>query len=129
MDQTASFRTDNIQLVVLDEADRILDMGFRNSVDAIIQHLPSERQTLLFSATQTSSVSDLARLSLKNPEYIAVHQEAAKSTPEGLQGYYIETELPDKLDTLFGFIKTHLKTKALVFMSSCKQVGLFRDPS
>ena len=122
MDQTASFHADNLQLLILDEADRILDMGFRKTVDAIIEHLPKQRQTLLFSATQTSSVRDLARLSLQSPEYVAVHEGASKSTPEGLQGYYIECPLPEKLDTLFGFIKTHLKTKALVFMSSCKQV-------
>jgi ATP-dependent RNA helicase DDX10/DBP4 len=124
MDQTASFHPENLQLLILDEADRLLDMGFRSSVDAIVENLPKERQTLLFSATQTSSVRDLARLSLQSPEYIAVHEGATKSTPEGLMGYYIECPLPEKLDTLYGFIKTHLKTKALVFMSSCKQVYL-----
>jgi ATP-dependent RNA helicase DDX10/DBP4 len=122
MDQTASFHPENLQILVLDEADRILDMGFRKTVDAIIDHLPRERQTLLFSATQTSSVRDLARLSLQSPEYVAVHENASKTTPEGLSGYYIECPLSEKLDTLYGFIKTHLKTKALVFMSSCKQV-------
>jgi ATP-dependent RNA helicase DDX10/DBP4 len=122
MDQTATLRTENIQLLVLDEADRILDMGFQKTVDHILEHVPKNRQTLLFSATQTTSVKDLARLSLQNPEYIAVHEGAAESTPKGLQGYYIECSLPEKLDTLYGFIKTHLKTKALVFMSSCKQV-------
>lgn len=50
---------------VLDEADRILDLGFAKAVNAIIENLPKERQTLLFSATQTKSVRDLARLSLK----------------------------------------------------------------
>ena len=122
MDQTATFHPDNVQLLILDEADRILDMGFRSTVDGILEHLPKHKQTLLFSATQTSNVKDLARLSLRDPEYIAVHEEAKKSTPEGLLGYYIECALQDKLDTLYGFIKTHLKTKALVFMSSCKQV-------
>lgn len=122
MDQTAALRTENIQLLILDEADRILDMGFQKTVDHIIEHLPTNRQTLLFSATQTTSVRDLARLSLQTPEYIAVHEGAPESTPKGLQGYYIECPLPEKLDTLYGFIKTHLKTKALVFMSSCKQV-------
>jgi ATP-dependent RNA helicase DDX10/DBP4 len=122
LDQTPSFHAENIQLLVLDEADRILDMGFERTLDGIIQHLPPHRQTLLFSATQTSSVRDLARLNLRNPEYIAVHENATDSTPEKLQGYYIEAPLQEKLDTLYGFIKTHLKTKALVFMSSCKQV-------
>jgi len=122
MDQTASLHTDNLQLLILDEADRLLDMGFYKTLDGIIGHLPNKRQTLLYSATQTSSVRDLARLSLQNPEYVAVHEGASETTPERLQGYYIECPLPEKLDTLYGFIKTHLKTKCLVFMSSCKQV-------
>uniref|UniRef100_A0A8B7UVS0 ATP-dependent RNA helicase n=1 Tax=Castor canadensis TaxID=51338 RepID=A0A8B7UVS0_CASCN len=60
----------------LDEADRILDMGFADTMNAIIENLPKKRQTLLFSATQTKSVKDLARLSLKNPEYVWVHEKA-----------------------------------------------------
>ena len=58
---------------MLDEADRILDMGFASALDAILQNLPPppHRQTLLFSATQTRSVRDLARLSLSHPEYVA----------------------------------------------------------
>ena len=50
---------------MLDEADRILDLGFSQALDAIISNLPTERQTMLFSATQTKSVRDLARLSLQ----------------------------------------------------------------
>lgn len=53
------------QALVLDEADRILDMGFSATLNAIISNIPRQRQTLLFSATQTKSVKDLARLSLK----------------------------------------------------------------
>lgn len=63
-------------LLVLDEADRILDMGFADTMNAIIENLPKKRQTLLFSATQTKSVKDLARLSLKDPEYVWVHEKA-----------------------------------------------------
>merc|ERR1712226_779660 len=69
MDETAVFHADNLQMLVLDEADRILDLGFQQSMNAIIENLPSQRQTLLFSATQTKSVKDLARLSLKDPMY------------------------------------------------------------
>lgn len=65
MDQTHTFDWSNLQVLVLDEADRILDMGFSKTVDAIIQELPKSRQTLLFSATQTSDIQTLARLSLK----------------------------------------------------------------
>jgi ATP-dependent RNA helicase DDX10/DBP4 len=122
MDQTPNFNCDNLQVLVLDEADRILDMGFKKTVNAIIENLPRHRQTLLFSATQTKSVSDLARLSLKDPEYIAVHEKASSSTPETLSQNYLVCQLYEKLDILYSFVKSHLHSKCLVFLSSCKQV-------
>ncbi|KAL9576646.1 MAG: hypothetical protein Q9203_007700, partial [Teloschistes exilis] len=122
MDQTAAFEIDNLQMLVLDEADRILDMGFQGTVDAIVEHLPKERQTLLFSATQTKKVSDLARLSLRDPEYVSVHEAAKSATPATLQQNYIVTPLPEKLNTLWSFIRANLKSKILVFLSSGKQV-------
>jgi ATP-dependent RNA helicase DDX10/DBP4 len=122
LDQTAEFEVSNLQMLVLDEADRIMDMGFQHTVDAIIDHLPKERQTLLFSATQTKKVSDLARLSLQDPEYVAVHETASSATPSTLQQHFIVTPLPQKLDTLWSFIRSNLKAKTLVFLSSGKQV-------
>ncbi|OKL59694.1 ATP-dependent RNA helicase dbp4 [Talaromyces atroroseus] len=122
LDQTADLDVYNLQMLVLDEADRIMDMGFQHTVDAIVDHLPKTRQTLLFSATQTKKVSDLARLSLQDPEYVAVHEAATSATPATLQQHYIITPLPEKLDTLFSFIRSNLKAKTIVFMSSGKQV-------
>jgi ATP-dependent RNA helicase DDX10/DBP4 len=122
MDQTAEFEIGNLQMLVLDEADRIMDMGFKETVDAIVEHLPKERQTLLFSATQTKRVSDLARLSLKDPEFVSVHEGADSATPATLQQNYVVTPLPEKLDTLWSFIRANLKKKILVFLSSGKQV-------
>ncbi|TNY24310.1 ATP-dependent RNA helicase dbp-4 [Rhodotorula diobovata] len=146
MDQTLGFECDHLQLLVLDEADRILDMGFSASLNAIIANLPRSRQTLLFSATQTKSVKDLARLSLKDPEYVAVREsgagakgkgkaedggegeggdegdEAVEEVPKNLEQHYMVVDLPAKLDLLWSFIKTHLFTKTIVFLSSGKQV-------
>ncbi|KAE9966174.1 hypothetical protein EG328_009109 [Venturia inaequalis] len=122
LSQTSSFNADHCKMLVLDEADRILDMGFQKDVDAIIEYLPKERQTLLFSATQTKKISDLARLSLKDHEYISVHDTAAKSTPTSLQQNYCVTPLSEKLDTLWSFIQSSKKSKILVFLSSAKQV-------
>lgn len=122
LDQTALFDTNNLQMLVMDEADRIMDMGFQKTVDAIVGHLPQERQTLLFSATQTKKVSDLARLSLKDPEYVAVHEAASSATPATLQQHYVVIPLPQKLDVLWSFIRSNLKSKTIVFMSSGKQV-------
>ncbi|GAA5948840.1 hypothetical protein JCM3765_003921 [Sporobolomyces pararoseus] len=140
MDQTIGFECDHLQLLVLDEADRILDMGFQASLNAIIANLPKSRQTLLFSATQTKSVKDLARLSLQSPEYVAVREngkgkekadqtgdengeeEAMEEVPKNLEQHYMVVDLPSKLDVLWTFIKTHLFTKTIVFLSSGKQV-------
>ena len=122
LDQTAGFDADNLQVLVLDEADRIMDMGFQSAVDALVEHLPKTRQTLMFSATQSKKVSDLARLSLKDPEYVSVHEAASHATPTNLQQHYIVTPLHEKLDTLYGFIKANLKSKIIVFLSSGKQV-------
>lgn len=123
MDQTFGFECDNLQVLILDEADRILDMGFAKTLSALLSHLPKSRQTLLFSATQTQSVSQLARLSLKDPVLIGVDGAGSSSaTPRSLAQYYSVCTLDKKLDVLWSFIKTHLHSKVLVFLSTGKQV-------
>jgi ATP-dependent RNA helicase DDX10/DBP4 len=122
LSQTAAFSVDDLKMLVLDEADRILDMGFQRDVDAIVDYLPKDRQTLLFSATQSKKVSDLARLSLQDPEYVSVHAEDKSATPISLQQNYIVCPLEEKLDTLWSFIQASKKSKILVFFSSAKVV-------
>ncbi|KAJ1720877.1 ATP-dependent RNA helicase dbp4 [Coemansia erecta] len=122
MDETVGFDCDGLQALVLDDADRVLDLGFKKTVNAVLANLPKQRQTMLFSATQTKSVKDLARLSLQRPEYVGVHEAAKTSTPERLSQYYMTVELPQKLDMLYSFMRTHSNTKTIVFMSSGKQV-------
>ncbi|KAK9842057.1 hypothetical protein WJX81_006505 [Elliptochloris bilobata] len=69
--QRAAPRLDlrRLEVLVLDEADRLLDMGFRTHLDAVMQRLPKQRRTGLFSATQTEAVEALARAGLRNPEH------------------------------------------------------------
>jgi len=122
MDETPNFDCGNLKIVVLDEADRILDLGFKAAMNAIIENLPKDRQTLLYSATQTKSVQDLARLSLKNPKYISTYEMSAIITPKQLTQSYIVCELPEKLCVLYSFLHNHTKSKTIVFFSSCKQV-------
>ncbi|WFD43465.1 RNA helicase [Malassezia psittaci] len=125
LDQTVGFDCSNLQMLVLDEADRILDMGFANTLNAVLEHLPASRQTLLFSATQTRRVKDLARLSLEQPEYIATQEtdsETPSSTPAQLEQFYMVVPLDKKLDMLYSFLRTHTQSKILVFLSSCRQV-------
>ncbi|XP_052707354.1 probable ATP-dependent RNA helicase DDX10 [Crassostrea angulata] len=127
MDETFNFTADSLQILVLDEADRILDLGFSRDMNAIIENLPPERQTLLFSATQTKSVKDLARLSLKNPMFVSAHENAEHSTPTQLEQNYVVCELHDKISMLWSFVKNHLKSKVLVFLASCKQVKFIHE--
>jgi ATP-dependent RNA helicase DDX10/DBP4 len=159
LEQTAALDASQLQLLVLDEADRLLDMGFERTLNDILAYLPSapQRQTLLFSATQTRSVRDLARLSLApRPEFItaagassaagpgsgqgasagggasagssaavdggaADDESALSATPARLSQHYVICRLQDKLSLLYSFVRSHLHSKTLVFLSSCKQ--------
>ncbi|GAB5367679.1 hypothetical protein AAMO2058_001251600 [Amorphochlora amoebiformis] len=125
LEQTYGLNVENLQILILDEADRLLDMGFKATLDYILSYLPKNRQTLLFSATQTKSVSALARLSMRSPEYLAVHtsdQEKADRMPSTLKQHYMIVPHADKLDIVYSFIKSHLKTKTIIFVSTVKQV-------
>jgi ATP-dependent RNA helicase RhlE len=66
----------DVRIFVLDEADRMLDMGFKPQLDAIMRRLPAERQTLLFSATMPPDLGALARMHLTNPARVAVGPQA-----------------------------------------------------
>lgn len=114
-------------MLILDEADRCLEMGFADQMNAIVNNLPPERQTLLFSATQTRSIKDLARLSLQNPVYVSVHEHSAKATPDQLQEYYIVCDLSQKMSMLWSFVKNNARKKILVFVQCCKQAKYFTE--
>ena len=123
LEQTPNFDLEQLRILVLDEADRILDMGFRQQLLRILDYTPKdERQTLLFSATQTRDVKHLATLSLEKPEYLGVHDKDKTSTPETLQQSYVVVPLEHKLNAVFSFIKSHLKSKTIMFMATCAQV-------
>ena len=127
LEQTAYLDMSELRVLVLDEADRILDLGFRDQLVRILDYLPVERQTILFSATQTRDVSSLATLSLQQPEYLGVHDKEKTETPDLLQQSYVVVPVEHKLNAIYSFIKSHLKCKSIVFMSTCAQVRHAND--
>lgn len=123
MEESPLFRGDDLKMLIIDEADRILDLGFKESMNSILDFLPKERQCLLFSATQTKSVNDLVRLSMEDP----VIASTVVSTPESLQQEYRVLNLEEKLPFLFSFIKKFKKSKILVFIATCKQTRFLHN--
>ena len=140
LEQTPFFDLCNLKVLVLDEADRILDLGFQEELAAVLGYLPtitrppphggrrpaSHHQTLFFTATQTRAVVALARNALRaSARYISLdyrHGQSRAATPKSLQQHYVVCPLESKLDMLFSFVRSHLKSKVIVFLSSCKQV-------
>ncbi|KAL8794554.1 MAG: hypothetical protein Q9195_002889 [Heterodermia aff. obscurata] len=123
LQNTSGFVYKNIKALVIDEADRILEVGFEDEMRQIVKILPKdERQTMLFSATQTTKVEDLARISLRpGPLYINVDQ-TEHSTVEGLKQGYVVCDSDKRFLLLFSFLKRMMKKKIIVFFSSCNCV-------
>ncbi|XP_058157090.1 ATP-dependent RNA helicase DDX18 [Dasypus novemcinctus] len=123
MQNTPGFMYKNLQCLVIDEADRILDVGFEEELKQIIKLLPVRRQTMLFSATQTRKVEDLARISLKKePLYVGVDDDKTNATVDGLEQGYVVCPSEKRFLLLFTFLKKNRKKKMMVFFSSCMSV-------
>ena len=123
LQNTREFNFKSLACLVVDEADRILEIGFEEEMRQIIKLLPKQRQTALFSATQTTKVEDLARLSFRNtPVYIGVDDKRAESTTDGLQQGFCVVDSAHRFLLLFSFLKRNLKKKVMVFFSSCNSV-------
>ncbi|XP_043490041.1 probable ATP-dependent RNA helicase pitchoune [Polistes fuscatus] len=123
LQNTPDFLYKNLQCLIIDEADRILDIGFEEELKQIINILPKRRQTMLFSATQTKKVEALTSLALKKePVYVGVDDEKEKATVEGLEQGYVVCPSEKRFLLLFTFLKKNRKKKIMVFFSSCMSV-------
>ena len=129
LQNTSGFIYRNLLMFVIDEADRLLEQGFEEDLRGIVKALPSQRQTALFSATQTRKVEDLARLAIKtDPVYVGVHDSEQHATVAGLEQGYVVVAPKDRFRLLFTFLKRHRKKeKVMVFFSSCNAVKYYSD--
>ncbi|XP_021905586.1 DEAD-box ATP-dependent RNA helicase 51 [Carica papaya] len=123
LQNTKGFIYKNLKCLMIDEADRILEANFEEEMKQIIKLLPKNRQTALFSATQTKKVEDLARLSFQTtPIYIDVDDGRRKVTNEGLQQGYCVVPSSKRFILLYSFLRRNQSKKVMVFFSSCNSV-------
>jgi superfamily II DNA/RNA helicase len=108
-----ALRLSSVEILVLDEADRMLDMGFIHDIRAIVAKLPSERQSLFFSATMPPAIAELARQMLRHPAHVAV--TPAASTVERIDQRVIMVDHAAKPTLLAEFLKGEPVDRALVF--------------
>lgn len=110
----------NLDYLILDEADRMLDMGFIPDITTIVSKLPKERQTLLFSATLPPKIVQLARKMMNNPERVnmAPPNMAAEGVTQGM--YYVEER--DKLPLVLHLFEKEQWSSAIIFMSTKRAV-------
>ncbi|CAD98517.1 DEAD/DEAH box helicase [Cryptosporidium parvum] len=127
MDESPLWDANNLKILVIDEVDRMLDMGFLNDIKIILDGIPSSssgRQTMLFSATVYSSELSIKKIeNLFRPNQLeSFSLDNIGALPKNLQQLYIKVAIHEKIDTLFNFLRTHSNKKIIVFVSCCKQV-------
>lgn len=109
-----------LRMIILDEADEMLNMGFREDIDTILQEIPEERQTILFSATMSRDILELTKKYQKNPVQIkVVHKEL---TVPSTEQYYLEVSESSKLEMLSRIIDVNRINLSLVFCNTKKRV-------
>jgi superfamily II DNA/RNA helicase len=111
--QSNGLKLNQVEFLVLDEADRMLDMGFINDIRKIVGKLPIKRQTLFFSATMPKDIADLAEQMLRNPERVAV--TPVSSTAERITQRIIQVDHTAKPAILAQLLKQEPVNRALVF--------------
>ena len=107
---------DKVRMVVLDEADRMLDMGFRDDIDFILRRTPSERQTAMFSATMPDEILDLASQHMYNPEKILVSRD--EIAVEEIEQLYRTVDPERKFQALCDIMAHKSVRRALIFCST-----------
>ncbi|AQK62277.1 DEAD-box ATP-dependent RNA helicase 51 [Zea mays] len=129
LQNTKSFIYRRLKCLVIDEADRILEQNFEEDMKQIFKRLPQNRQTVLFSATQTPEVEKFAKLSFekneeskKKPVYVGVDDDKSKATVEGLQQGYCVISSDKRFLVLYAFLRKKRNKKIMVFFSSCNSV-------
>lgn len=120
-----NIKADNLKTLILDEADEMLKMGFKDELEAILSYLPEERQTLLFSATMPKTVEYLAKKYTQNPQRIHIARKNMTNTNITQKYYLIKRR--HKIDALLRLIDFQTPKQALIFCNTKRGVDLLSE--
>ncbi|NLI91155.1 MAG: DEAD/DEAH box helicase [Peptococcaceae bacterium] len=115
-----TIRLQYVEVVILDEADEMLSMGFVEDIENILLEVPTERQTLLFSATMPKTIQDLAQRFMKEPVFISI--KTKEMTVPQIEQYYVEVQEKQKFDVLCRMLDIHSPELAIVFGRTKRRV-------
>ncbi|KQK18080.1 DEAD-box ATP-dependent RNA helicase 31 [Brachypodium distachyon] len=134
MENTPGFATRlmGVKILILDEADRLLDMGFRTDIEKIVAALPKQRQTLLFSATVPDEVRQVCYVAMKRDlEFVNTVQEGSEETHSQVKQMHIVAPLDKQFSMLYGLLKDHISEnvdyKVIVFCTTAKVTSLVAE--
>ncbi|MBE6033688.1 MAG: DEAD/DEAH box helicase [Clostridiales bacterium] len=111
-----TLKFENLKMAVLDEADEMLNMGFREDIDTIFCEMPKERQTMLFSATMPNGILEIANLYMNNPEHVVTLQKEV--TINTIEQCYIEVRENSKLELLCRLVDAKNVKLGIVFCNT-----------
>ncbi|MCM1257836.1 MAG: DEAD/DEAH box helicase [Roseburia sp.] len=115
-----TIRCDHVHTIVLDEADEMLNMGFREDIETVLEYIPEERQTVLFSATMPKPILDITKKYQTDAVTIKVVKK--ELTVSNIEQYYYDVKRKDKVDVLTRLLDYHNPKVSIVFCNTKKQV-------
>jgi len=123
--ERGTLHLDQLKMVILDEADRMLDMGFRDDIQKILDATPKERQTVFFSATVSKAIRDLINRYARNPETVRIDQKEVEAP--AIEQWFYEVQWRMKSDTLFRLIDYHGFKLGIIFCNTQRMVDELAD--
>jgi len=115
-----TLRLNDVKMVILDEADEMLNMGFREDIELILKSTPQNRQTVLFSATMSPEILNLTKRFQKTPKHIKIIPE--KVNVDAIEQIYFEVESIGKLDLLVRLLDLHTPKLSIIFCNTKRKV-------
>lgn len=115
-----TLQMDRVEMIVLDEADEMLDMGFRDDIETVLNQMPKDKQMMLFSATMAREILEITKKYQKNPEFVKVVQK--ELTVPNIEQIYYEVKPNAKLEILSRLIDMYNPKLAVVFCNTKRSV-------